>query len=499
MDLIANYDICHERTPGSRVYVQMFQGQVIPFKFSNWPSNWPLFPRRARVRCFVWIAITVAATVIAYHIHCHAWSQDLPLATLPALTRPHMDHIRLQEDVNELMNYGYTREEWANPESPPKVTGLPTSPYIEQRGRPRLNTMPNDLADRSFCPTPEGYQRPCKVILPIWVANGEGTGVRSLLQLAQLAKELGRILVLPNIDIARGRLGTCSSEPIQRYYSVPGVASSHGTPRTFDDFLLWTSLRESPPTTHTLTVHHKPRSDGLVTSPMHRHCLESKAPHLFVTNSTSTVHPPKRNRHASPSFVGFDSHLLKHAQALSADVLLVTWHLTNPIFRGFDDTHTPVLLRPKVYQVVNTMMQIFNISRFVLWEYLPQSSGDLAKCIDAMLWTAQNSTWDLVNQEILFLSTPFSTRTPLDGRENRLRSIVQALAPSQFTIIDISDALLAITGRPGSQRNFSSWMDLSEFTTRGVFTGNFIAAVELVLASRIQIVLIPEGSCDSTK
>ena len=432
-------------------------------------------------------------------MHCRTWSQDLPLVALPALTRTRMDQIRLLEDVNELKNYGYTREEWMNPESPPKVTGLPTSPYIEQRGRPRPNTLPNELADRSFCPTPEGHRHPCKVLLPVWVSNGEGTGVQSLLQLAQLAKVLGRVLVLPNIDIARGRLGTCGSEPIQRYYTVPVIASSHGAPRTLDDFLVWISLRESPPTTHILTVHHKPRPGGFDTSPMHRYCLESKAPYLPVTNSTSTLHPPKRNRHASPSFVGFDSHILKHTQTLSADVLLVRWHPTKQIFHSLDDIHTPVLLRPKIYQVVDTMMQGSNISLFILWEYLPQSSGDLAKCIDAMLWTAQNSTSNLVSQETLFLSTPFSTRTPLDKRENRLRSNVRALAPRQFTVLDIFDTLLPVTGRPGSRRDFSSWMDLSEFTTKSKFTENFIAAVELVLASRIQVVLIPEGSCGSAK
>ena len=410
-----------------------------------------------------------------------------------------MDQIRLLEDVNELKNYGYTREEWVNPESPPKVTALPTSPNIEQRGRPRLNTLPNELADRSFCPTSEGYQRPCKVLLPVWVSNGEGTGVQSLLQLAQLAKVLGRVLVLPNIDIARGRLGTCGSEPIQSYYAVPVVASSHGAPRTLNDFLVWTGLRESPPTTHILTVHHKPRFDGFDTSLVHRYCLESKAPHLPLTNSTSILHPPKRNRHASPSFVGFDSRILKHAQALSADVLLVRWHPTKQIFHSLDDTHTPVLLRPKLYQVVDTVMRGLNISLFVLWEYLPQSPDDLAKCIDAMLWTAQNSTLNLISQETLFLSTPFSTRTPLDKRQNRLRSNVRALAPRQFTVLDIFDALLTVTGQPGSRRDFSSWMDLSEYTTKNTFTENFIAAVELVLASRIHIVLIPEGSCGSAK
>ena len=428
----------------------------------------------------------------------HTHSQDISLVLFPALTRARMDQIRLQEDVNELKDYGYTREEWVNPESPPKVTSLPTSPYIEQRRRPRLNTIPNELADRSFCPTPEGHQRPCKVLLPVWVSHGEGTGVRSLLQLAQLAKDLGRILVLPNIDIARGRLGTCSSEPIQRYYTIPIVTSTHGTLRSFDDFLVWTSLRESPSTTHMLTVHRKPKPDGFDASPMHRHCLETKTPHLLITNSTSTLHPPERNRHPSPSLVGFDSHLLQHAQAITADVLLVRWHLMNPVFHDLDDIHMPVLLRPKIYQVVNTVMQAFNISLFALWEDFPHSSGDLAKCIDAMFRIAQNSTQDLVSQKILFLPTS-SIRTPLDRREHRLRSHVRALASSQYTIIDISDALLTVTGQPGSRRDFSSWTDLSEFTTKSAFTDNFIAAVELVLASRIQVILIPEGSCGSAR
>jgi len=462
-------------------------------------SNWPGFLRKAQVRCFFWVAVTVAAMVTTSHTYGSTRSPDIPLATLPVLTRARMDHIRLQDEVNELKIYGNTREEWVNPESPPKVTGLPTS-YIEQRGRSRPNTIPNELADRSFCPTLEGYQRPCKVLLPVWVSNDEGTGVRSLLQLAQLAKKLGRILVLPNIDIARGKLGTCSSEPIQRYYTVPVVAPSREILRTFDDFLAWTSLRESPPTTHILTVHHKPKPDGSDALPMHRHCLESKAPHLSVTNSSvSILHPPKRNRHASSSLVGFDSHLLKHAQALSADVLLLGWYPTSPVFHDLEDILMPLSLRPKIYRVVDTVVRVSNISLFVLWEHLPESSGDLANCVHAMFRVAQNSTDDLINQKILFLSTPFSTRTPLGAQENPLHSHVRDLAPSQYTMVDIYDALLTVTGQLGSRRDFSSWMDLSEFTRRGAFTESFIAAVELLLAGRIQTILIPEGSCGSAR
>lgn len=460
------------------------------FKFSNRPQ----FPRKVQVRCF-WIGFTVAAMVIVYHAFNPTQSQDFSLVPLPTLTRARMDHIRLQDEVNELRNYAYIREEWANPESPPKVTGLPKA-HMEQRRRPRPNTIPNELADRSFCPTPEGYQRPCKVLLPVWVSHDEGTGVRSLLQLAQLAKMLDRQLVLPNIDIARGKLGTCSPEPIQRYYTIP---SRHGTRHAFDDFLMWTTLRDSPPTTHILTVHRKPKSDRPDASLMHRHCLESKAPYLLVTNSSvSTLHPPKRNRHASHSLVGFDSHLLKHAQALSADVLLLGWHFTNPVFRHLDDILIPFSLRPKIYQVANTMMQVFNVSVFVSWEHLPHSSGDLANCIRAMFRAAQNSTDDLVSQKTLILSGAFSTRT-LDGQENSLHSHVQTLAPSQYAVLAISDALLTVTGQPGSQRDFSYWIDLSEFTRNGTFAESFIAAVEFVLASRIQNVLVPEGSCGSAR
>lgn len=426
-----------------------------------------------------------------------AESQDVPLATLPALTRMRMDHIRLHDQVNELKNYGNTREEWVNPESPPKVTSLPASPHIDQRRKSRPSTIPNELADRSFCPTLEWYQRPCKVLLPLWISNDEGTGIQSLLQLAQLAKMLGRILVLPNIDIARGKLGTCSSEPIQRYYSIP---SSHETLRIFDEFLMWASLRESPPTTHILTVHHQPKPDGLGASSMHRHCLESKAPYLPVTNSsTSTLHPPKRGRHASPTLVGFDSHLFKHAEAVSADVLMLNWHLTNPVFHNIDGHLMPFSLRPRIYHIVNTVMQLSDISLFVLWEYLPQSFEDLANCTNAMFRAAQNSTDNLVSQQTLFLSTSLSTPASPSRQENPLLSHIKALAPSRYTILDISNALLNVTGKPGSRRDFSSWMDLSEFTRRGAFTESFLAAIELVLASRIQVVLIPEGTCGSAR
>jgi hypothetical protein len=471
----------------------MFLDQLIPFKSSIRPH----FQRKARARCFFWIAFIGVATTLVYHEYAYTKPHFVSLATLPALTRARMDHIRLQDEVNGLKNYANVHEEWVNPESPPKVTSLPTS---RAEKRTRSHPIPDELADRFFCPTFKGHQHPCKVLLPVWVSNDEATGVQSLLQLTQLAKMLGRILVLPNIDIAGGKLGTCSSEPVQRYYTMPVVASSHGTPRAFDDFLMWTSLREGPPTTHVLIVHQKPKSSGSDASPVHRHCLELKAPHLPVTNSSvSTLHPPKRNHHASSSLVGFDSHLLKHAQALSADVLLLEWHLTNPVFHDLDGILTPFSLRSKIYRVVNTVMRVSNISLIVLWEQLPQSSGDLANCIHAMFQTAQGSTHDLTSQGTLFLATPFSTRVPLDVQETALHSHIRALAPSQYTILDISDALLTVTGQPGSRRNFSTWMDLSEFTRKGTFTESFTTAVELVLASQIRIVLTPEGSCGSAR
>lgn len=87
---------------------------------------------------------------------------------------------------------------------------------------------------------------PCKFLFPARIGEQESKAQIHLFQLAQLSKELGRILVLPNIH--QGRLGACQKFGFGQYFEVGSLDSFGVKTITQGEFQRWVHERRIAPT-----------------------------------------------------------------------------------------------------------------------------------------------------------------------------------------------------------------------------------------------------------
>ena len=95
------------------------------------------------------------------------------------------------------------------------------------RPPPFGGAVPDDAADAALCgargeDTRAHGTRECRVLLAAWVAERDAPAQKPIVQLAALARRLGRTLVLPNVH--RGALGTCLARGLDLYYDIAGGA-----------------------------------------------------------------------------------------------------------------------------------------------------------------------------------------------------------------------------------------------------------------------------------
>ncbi|PPR06701.1 hypothetical protein CVT26_001366 [Gymnopilus dilepis] len=106
---------------------------------------------------------------------------------------------------------------------PPLITGIPEprrAPRSSKRGNrgggssPGKDT-PSSANANAICESP-AHPRPCRFLLPLRVAEQESKARIHLSQIAQLARQLNRTLVLPNVG--KSKIGACFKWPFSTYY-----------------------------------------------------------------------------------------------------------------------------------------------------------------------------------------------------------------------------------------------------------------------------------------
>ncbi|TFK27864.1 hypothetical protein FA15DRAFT_117870 [Coprinopsis marcescibilis] len=129
--------------------------------------------------------------------------------------------------------------------------GPPTITLIPEARVPSKNSFPLSTFNASaVCdPTirtdshanPNVGQRPCRFLLPLRIAEQESKARIHLHQIMHLAKQLNRILVLPNAG--KSRLGACYKWPFHTYYNLD-TENSDDLPEVvgLEDFKLWSEV-----------------------------------------------------------------------------------------------------------------------------------------------------------------------------------------------------------------------------------------------------------------
>ncbi|OCB88174.1 hypothetical protein A7U60_g4692 [Sanghuangporus baumii] len=221
----------------------------------------------------------------------------------------------LNEDMDEVADdlrqtYGLSR--W-----PPLISHIPSiSGLVNEE-------YTSDVADEALCST-----TPCKFLLPVWTRPL--SPARQLVQMQQLvnvAKRLGRTLVLPNVGPAHGEteesfsLGTCHRNPIARYFDISKLLLNRFGGRDdrspklavpMHSFSEWVKYRPIHPSAQVVVIESSPSNETYeefsltggaeirIDAQMgrgrgkHKNCLSSKASKLKFANHSAFVVTPER-------------------------------------------------------------------------------------------------------------------------------------------------------------------------------------------------------------
>ncbi|KAF8972309.1 hypothetical protein BDZ97DRAFT_1913522 [Flammula alnicola] len=137
----------------------------------------------------------------------------------PRVDRVILDKLeRMQEffapeyyDLNSLSPTASSRFRW-----PPIVTRIPERP-----SRPSGSTSLKSQGLDAICESAK-HPRPCRFLLPLRVAEQESKARIHFTQIARLARELNRTLVLPNVG--KSKVGACFKWRMSTYYDVTSLS-----------------------------------------------------------------------------------------------------------------------------------------------------------------------------------------------------------------------------------------------------------------------------------
>ncbi|KAL5504364.1 hypothetical protein ACEPAH_8438 [Sanghuangporus vaninii] len=221
----------------------------------------------------------------------------------------------LNEDMDEVADdlrqtYGLSRWPPLIPHVP-SISGLVNEEYT------------SEVADEALCST-----TPCKLLLPVWTRPlSPARQSVQMQQLVDVAKRLGRTLVLPNVGPAHGEteeslsLGTCHRNPIARYFDISKLLLSRfggrddSSPKLavpMHSFYEWVKYRPIHPSAQVVVIESSPSNQTYeefsltggaeirIDAQMgrgrgkHKNCLSSKASKLRFANHSAFVVTPER-------------------------------------------------------------------------------------------------------------------------------------------------------------------------------------------------------------
>ncbi|KAG2154005.1 hypothetical protein DEU56DRAFT_693924, partial [Suillus clintonianus] len=242
---------------------------------------------------------------------------------------------------------------------PPIVTRIPESKDVSERAGVHAHSLTAPAADAIQFDESVCGSYPCRFLLPLRIAEQEPKAHLHLQQLAILASNLKRTLVLPNV--ANNRIGACSKWPLDSYYDVDLLRSSLPAISTlpFTVFDNWSETRPILPTSKVISFSASKSGerdslpdpladdDFSVNYDLADHkvasCIHSKFPRLHQSPSIISFtfyrsHPNRPSTsqriiqilsEAADSVEYFSDEL---AALRNSDVIAIEWDLRHPIF-----------------------------------------------------------------------------------------------------------------------------------------------------------------------
>ncbi|KAL0067745.1 hypothetical protein AAF712_005185 [Marasmius tenuissimus] len=209
---------------------------------------------------------------------------------------------------------------------PPVVTRIP---------EPVAGSVP-PIPSKPLC-----FQGPCRLLLPMKLAEQESKARMHLSQLIVLAKKLNRTMVLPRVG--KSRLGACLRWKFDLYYDLEGLRMHGYDVVTMDRFEEWFEERRQP-ISSVQRLHLKSKANSPSDAIHHRYftlfpeasfspppkCLSATFSGAVTTLPAIVVHP-KEGEH--PPIADDIVQALRQDPPLGfdADILAVDWNLRYPL------------------------------------------------------------------------------------------------------------------------------------------------------------------------
>ncbi|KAF9459946.1 hypothetical protein BDZ94DRAFT_1267019 [Collybia nuda] len=282
-----------------------------------------------------------------------AFEIDLPSRKVPVVYRSVLEKLE--------GNSARHRKNSASSQWPPLVTGIPEWSDLHNRLHPHVC---DDL-----------NQTPCRFLFPFRISDQEYKARSHIEQLAKLALDLNRTLVLPNVG--KNRVGVCYKYSFEVYYDLRSLQESIGVSvMMMDAFKSWAGPQISI-TTQIITLSTQPwqnvtfpvfmdenivvQVDNLRDAKRYKFpgCFSKRFPYLDVGNSfpnliispsisrdkpigNSIVQAISGNNEVLERVVyadnqSFISRASKTSSQAQPDILLVNWELPYPIFQQSSD------------------------------------------------------------------------------------------------------------------------------------------------------------------
>ena len=252
---------------------------------------------------------------------------------------------------NSSVKAGVTNESWL-----PRVTSIPER--FSSRSTSNPNSRPGPLdREEPICDSAK-YPRPCRFLFPLRIAEQESKARMHFFQVAQLAKQLNRTLVLPNVG--KSKLGACFRRSFDTYYDVESLAATLETDAiiSLGEFQRWLDGRRQRVNSQVFLVG----SPGIATgdslysnlnNSVHAYevnsdddwkadlptCFRSKYQRLDGGNPVflSVPKPSGRDRPSVgdsivEAVLATSPPRWNNSSYLEADVLVVNWELRHPVF-----------------------------------------------------------------------------------------------------------------------------------------------------------------------
>ncbi|QRV86751.1 O-FucT domain protein [Ceratobasidium sp. AG-Ba] len=324
------------------------------------------------------------------------------------------------------------QQSFGHPTSGPLlVTALP------ETKSPKHKYVPNALADWRLCGRND---RPCQVTLVGTIGEQESKAQSHVQQIAVIARDLNRTLILPNMH--KSRFGTCFHNRFDMYYDVGSLQTLGVRVATYEAFLEWAATRRTAPQAQVVEIMAWEQQTAYQSLAWQR-CLAKAAPRLKWLKPAARlpVRNSKRFISSGRSVVkilsnGLPKILPSHPNMHDLDVpqiYALDWKLRHPVVSEVVGRY--LTYSSKIVRRADDLLDAAGPVAVVHWRMESVPASGLVGCSKGLI-----NTFEWMSQQVEFKdirSVYLATDYPLENVSTRHSGTFRDVGQQHHAAIDV--------------------------------------------------------------